>query len=170
MIARLAIVFAVLLAACDKPPTSTSAVAPAALSPDAASPAIPAPASARPASNDLWEGTYTGTWSAGQATVVYTAKVTKRGDAYEVDVEADGTQTMTRMIGEGRQPPPETGEGAVLHVSFARCKPDDMFKCKDLKRGDRLLSIAIVPDAYRLRFEKMGAPDLATREIGLEKK
>lgn len=139
--------------------------------PDAAPPsAASAPPTATPTtSRDLFEGKYTGTWTAGTAVVSYVVKVKPAGSVHQVDVEADGTQTMTRMSAEGRLPDPASGEGAVMNVHFVACKADDMFKCNGRAKGDRLFRIRIVPDAYLLAFDKMTAPDDKTKEIPLKR-
>lgn len=162
-----------LVTACEKSPASTpppDAVKPSAVGTPASSAPAATSTALTPASPSLWVGTYNGTWAAGGATVEYVVTVKKAGDGYQVDVEADGTQTMTRMAAEGRMPPPASGEGAVMSVHFVACKPDDMFKCKGYAKGDRLFRIRIVPDAHLLAFDKMTAPDEKTKEIPLKKK
>lgn len=168
---RVGTLLLLLVSGCEKSTAGPSTPPPDAVKPSAvASAPATATTGLSPTSPELWVGTYTGTWTAGTATVSYVAKVKKAGEGYLVDVEADGTQTMTRIAAEGRMPPPGSGEGAVMSVHFVACKPDDMFKCKGHAKGDRLFRIRIVPDAYLLAFDKMTAPDDKTKEIPLQKK
>lgn len=174
MILRVGALLSLLLSGCEKSPASTpppDVVKPSVVGTAASSAPAATTTGLSPSSPALWVGTYNGTWAAGGATVAYVVTVKKgAGDGFQVDVEADGTQTMTRMTAEGRVPPPSSGEGAVMGVHFVACKPDDMFKCRGYAKGDRLFRIRIVPDAHLLAFEKMTAPDDKTKEIPLQKK
>ena len=114
-----------------------------------------------------WDGTYVGTWTSGEPTPgtpppVVEYKLVVAGNY--IAVTADGTQTMTRISANA-----VTG-GTTLGATYADCKPDDMFKCRGYTKGDRLFTVTNIRGAYILRFEKLQAPDDATKEIGLAKK
>lgn len=107
-----------------------------------------------------WDGTYVGTWTAGEKVVEY--KLVVAGNY--VNVTADGAQTMTRISANA------VPGGTTLGATFADCKPDDMFKCQGYAKGDRLFTMTNIRGTYLLRFEKLQAPDDATKEIGMTKK
>lgn len=131
--------------------------------------AASAPGSARAGQLAKWAGKYQGFWSSGstdpktpQAFASYALTVSEAADRYRVDVDADGTQTMTRMVGDG------TGSSTSLPITFAECKKDDMFQCSSYKLGDVLFTLVRKDGAILLQFGKMGALDGTTKEIRLE--
>ena len=113
-----------------------------------------------------WDGTYVGTWTSGEPTPgtptpVVEYKLVVSGNY--IAVTADGAQTMTRISANA------VPGGTTLGATYADCKPDDMFKCKGYAKGDRLFTVTNIRGTYILRFEKLQAPDDATKEIGLTK-
>ena len=107
-----------------------------------------------------WDGTYVGTWTGGDKVVEY--KLVVAGNF--ISVSADGAQTTKRIAANA------VPGGTSLGATYADCRPDDMFHCKGLVKGDRLFTMTNIRGTYILRFEKLESPDEATKEIGLTKK
>lgn len=106
-----------------------------------------------------WDGTYIGTWTGGDKVVEY--KLVVAGNY--INVTADGPQTMKRMAANAM------AGGTALGAAYADCRPDDMFHCQGLVKGDRLFTVTNIRGTYILRFEKLESPDVTTTEIALTK-
>jgi hypothetical protein len=113
-----------------------------------------------------WDGSWTGDFDGGQTAggsgilVGYGVKV----QGTTVTFSADGFQTEMRMNGRG------AAEGQDLVVAFDSCGADDLFQCPGFIKGDTLFTMHREGTKTSLVFDKMAAPDEATKSIPISLK